>query len=65
LNFVKASSEELANVLVPFTKLGQHLFQQDADFAFRKRRDLRADSDGALVAHEMKRPEQHSRAVGI
>lgn len=62
-DLVKLTFEELADLWVAVTKFGPHLLQQRMDFAFRKSHDSRADFDGALVAHEAKRPGKHARAV--
>ena len=61
----KLPFEELADLGVAITKFGPHLLQQRMDFAFGKSHDARADFDGALVAHETKRPGQHPRAVRL
>ena len=61
----KLPFEEFADLGVAITKFSPHLLQQRMDFAFRKSHDARADFDGALVAHQSKRPGQYPRAVRV
>jgi len=64
-DLVKPLLEEFVDLHLALAEFGPNSVQKDMDFAFGQSHNAGRYLDGALVAHETKRPGQHVRAVGI
>ena len=61
----KPPAEEFVDLQLAVAEFGPNPVQKGMDFAFGQSHNPGGYLDGALVAHETKRPGQHVRAVRI